>query len=100
MVEKARRSAVGQQPRGATTREWELFVRDGGEDPLRHVGSVSAPTPEIAHEQASKLFGWYAEDVWCCPAEQVHRYSTHSLGPDDEGDRETEGDEEPRSREL
>jgi len=47
---------------------------------MRHVGSVSAPTPEKAHEHASRLFGWFADDVWVCESSEIHRFSTHSLG--------------------
>lgn len=87
MVEKADRSEVGTEPRGDPTREWEVFVRDDGDDPLRHVGSVSAPDAEIAHEQAGRLFAWYAEDLWLCPADEVRRFSTHDLAS--EGETET-----------
>jgi rSAM-partnered protein len=89
MVEKAERSEVGTEPRGDPTREWEVFVREDADDPLRHVGSVSAPDAEIAHEQASRLFAWYAEGLWLCPAEEVHRFSTHDLG-EDAAEEETE----------
>lgn len=79
MVEKPERSRVGDQPRDAVEQEWEVFVRDATEDPLRHVGSISAPTAEFAYEQATKLFAWYATDIWLCPADAVSRYSTHVL---------------------
>jgi rSAM-partnered protein len=79
MVEKQKRFRVGDQPREAVEREWEVFVRDATKKPLRHVGSISAPSAEVAYEQASKLFAWYATDVWLCPADAVSRYSTHTL---------------------
>ena len=82
MVEKARRNEVGDRPRGGDEREWEVFVREDADDPMRHVGSVSAPSPEVAHEQATRLFEWFATDVWICPADETHRFSTHGL--DDE----------------
>jgi rSAM-partnered protein len=84
MVEKPERNLVGEQPRGAVDPEWEVFVRDDETTSLRHVGSVSAPSAEIAHEEATKLFAWYATDVWICPAEEIRRYSTHSLDADAE----------------
>jgi rSAM-partnered protein len=63
MVEKVRRSSVGDHPRGGDQREWEVFVREDEADPMRHVGSVSAPTAKVAHEQATRLFAWFAADV-------------------------------------
>lgn len=98
MVAKAERFLVGEYPRSATEREWELFVREQEADPLRHVGSVTAPTAEIAHEQASKLFGWYATDIWVCPADEMHRFATHDLDADAEPATSDSGDE-PRQRE-
>lgn len=109
MVEKARRSAVESDERGNPTRQWEVFVRTEEGDPMRHVGSVAAASGTEAHEHASRLFGWYAADVWLCPAEEVERYSTRGLaddaadrpdeadGDDDDGDSEADDDgEEPR----
>ncbi|WP_101297995.1 Htur_1727 family rSAM-partnered candidate RiPP [Halegenticoccus soli] len=84
MVEPVTRSRVGDHPRAAVEREWELFVRETECDPLRHVGSVTAPTPEAAYERATKLFAWYADDVWLCPASETHRYSVHALDADAE----------------
>ncbi|MDF9746496.1 Htur_1727 family rSAM-partnered candidate RiPP [Natrinema salsiterrestre] len=106
MVEKARRSAVESDERGNPTRQWEVFVRDAEDDPMRHVGSVAAASGTEAHEHASRLFGWYAADVWLCPADAVERYSTRGLaetaeersdeaaGDDDDGDDDES--EEPR----
>lgn len=82
MVEKAQRSEVGDHPRDDEQREWEIFARKDESSSMRHVGSVSAPSPGIAHEQASRLFAWFATDVWICPADETHRFSTHDL--DDE----------------
>ncbi|MFB6141527.1 MAG: Htur_1727 family rSAM-partnered candidate RiPP [Halosimplex sp.] len=62
-------------PRGDATREWELFVRESAADPLRHAGSVSAPTAETARERAAKLFGWTAETLWLCPADETRRFA-------------------------
>ena len=67
------------QPRCDGMPEWELFVREGVETPLRHVGSVTAPTPEIAHEHVVSLFGKSFRDVWVCKSSDVERFSTYSL---------------------
>ncbi|MFC6723075.1 Htur_1727 family rSAM-partnered candidate RiPP [Halobium palmae] len=79
MVQKPQRYRVGEYPRDAVEREWEVFVRDAEDDPLRHIGSISAPGVDIAYEQATKLFAWYSTDIWLCPADAVARYSTHTL---------------------
>jgi rSAM-partnered protein len=83
MVEKTDRTAESGGPRAADGRRFEVFVREEEADPLRHVGTVAAPTPDVAHEEASKLFARYARDVWVCPAEETHRYSAESLAADD-----------------
>ncbi|MFB6233889.1 MAG: Htur_1727 family rSAM-partnered candidate RiPP [Halopenitus sp.] len=129
MVERPTRTPNGDAPRGDDLAEWEVFVRSDRDDRLRHVGSVSAATPEAAHEHAARLFSWYASDVWICPAAAVHRFSAHELDEsdaredeppnpenaslaDDEypttdegtdvpaGDADADADVEPRVREL
>ncbi|VTT85498.1 Vng1183h [Halorubrum sp. DM2] len=99
MVEKTSRSEDAGGPRSADGRRFEVFVREEESDPLRHVGTVAAPTADVAHEEASKLFAWYARDVWVCPAAEVSRYSAESLadeesdGPADDGsDGSADGD--------
>ncbi|MFB1062848.1 Htur_1727 family rSAM-partnered candidate RiPP [Natrinema sp. H-ect4] len=93
MVENARRSAVPSDERGNPTPQWEVFVRNEPGDPMRHVGSVAAANATEAHEHASRLFGWYAADVWLCPADSVERYSTRGLADAaDERDTATAGD--------
>ncbi|AQL43957.1 rSAM-partnered protein [Halorientalis sp. IM1011] len=82
MVEKPERARVGDAPRDATEREWEVFVREESDGRMRYVGSVTAPDADVAYEQATKLFAWFADDVWLCPAEAVRRYSTHDLDED------------------
>ncbi|TKX73941.1 rSAM-partnered protein [Halorubrum sp. GN11_10-6_MGM] len=82
MVEKTNRSEDASGVRSADGRRFEVFVRDEESDPLRHVGTVAAPTPDAAHEEASKLFAWYARDVWVCPAAEVSRYSAASMADD------------------
>ncbi|TKX81156.1 Htur_1727 family rSAM-partnered candidate RiPP [Halorubrum sp. SD626R] len=105
MVEKTDRTAGPGGPRSADGRRFEVFVREAEADPLRHVGTVAAPTPDAAHEEASELFARYARDVWVCPAEETHRYSAESLAGDDResgdsaaagGDASPGGDAEPR----
>ena len=77
-------------PRGATSREWEVFVRTAVEEPLSHAGSVSAPSAEIAHEQATQLFGHEATALWLCPADETRRFQAADLALDtDAGADET-----------
>ena len=99
MVEKARRDRVEADERGNPTRQWEVFLRDEPDDPLRHVGSVAAGSETEAHEHASRLFGWYAVDVWVCPADEIGRYSTRGLASeaasDDEDEDAGDGDADP-----
>jgi rSAM-partnered protein len=85
------RTRVENAPRSATGREWEVFVREGDDDPLKHVGSVTAATADTAHEHASSLFEWAARDVWLSPADETQRYTTHALGEADEATSEDEG---------
>jgi rSAM-partnered protein len=97
MVEKTDRTEDANGPRSADGRRFEVFVREAESDPLRHVGTVAAPTPDVAHEEASKLFAWYARDVWVCPAAEVSRYSAESLAGDADGpDDEAADADEPR----
>ncbi|WP_280537429.1 Htur_1727 family rSAM-partnered candidate RiPP [Halopenitus sp. POP-27] len=78
-VETATRSAEGS-PRSTTDPRWEVFVREDVDDQMTHVGTIAAPTPDVAHEEAGKLFAWYARDVWVTPAAETYRYSTSTLG--------------------
>jgi len=73
MSERAERVRT-DAPRATTGQEWEVFVREADADPLTHAGSLTAPTREIAREQATQLFGWSATDVWLCPADEVERF--------------------------
>ena len=68
------------EPRGDTTPEWEVFLRADRSESLRHVGSVSAPSAEIAREQATDLFGWTAHTLWVCRAQDVARFTERELG--------------------
>ncbi|WP_144922492.1 Htur_1727 family rSAM-partnered candidate RiPP [Halorubrum salsamenti] len=101
MVEKTDRTGGSNGARSADGRRFEVFVREEEADPLRHVGTVAAPTPDVAHEEASKLFAWYARDVWVCPADETHRYSAESLADggasdDEEPDAGADDSDEPR----
>jgi len=99
MVKKTDRTGDPSGPRSADGRRFEVFVREEAADPLRHVGTVAAPTPDAAHEEASKLFAWYARDVWVCPASETHRYSAESLGEtggETEGAADASAADEPR----
>jgi len=72
-------SVTVDEPRDAVSREWELFVREGPDDALTHAGSVSAPSADIAREQARQLFEWTAEALWLCPADEVERIQTEAV---------------------
>ena len=72
------------ESRSADGRRFEVFVRETAAESLRHVGTVKAPTPEAAHEEAAALFGWTARDIWVCPAESTHRYTTEPLAAYDD----------------
>lgn len=95
MVERPDRGRVESADRG---REWEVFVRSDEPDPMQHVGSVRADTADDAYALASRLFAWYAEAVWLCPAAATHRYTTHELADARTEPPPTAGDE-PRSTE-
>lgn len=71
----AERTRVTDAPRSATGREWEVFVREDSDGPLKHVGSVTAGDADGAHDHASRLFDWAAEAVWVCPADETRRYT-------------------------
>ncbi|WP_435101626.1 Htur_1727 family rSAM-partnered candidate RiPP [Halarchaeum sp. P4] len=68
------RRRIDVESRSATSEEWEVFVRETTEGPLQHVGSVTAPNADVAHEQASMLFGDDLADVWVVPATAVVRF--------------------------
>jgi rSAM-partnered protein len=75
-----RRLSRVDAPRSDGEREWEVFVRESTDEPLRHVGSVTAPTVETAREVAAPLFEHAAAAMWLCPAEEVGRYAERTLG--------------------
>lgn len=75
-----RRLSRIDEPRSDGEREWEVFVRESRSEPLRHAGSVTAPTEETAREVAGPLFDHAAEAIWLCPADEVARYAERALG--------------------
>lgn len=81
------RSATGpgwtvvETPRADDEPEWELFLRESATEPLRHAGSITAPSAEVAHERATGLFPG-ATTLWCCPSEAVARFTERDLGDD------------------
>lgn len=93
-------------PRADETREWEVFVREAPEEPLCHVGSVTAPSAVVAHEAAGTLFDHTVETLWCAPTDEVARFTSRNLGseyadetPTDEAPA-AEGPEEPDDAET
>ncbi len=81
------------EPRSDETPEWEVFLREDPAEPLRHAGSVSAPTESVAYDHVSSLFGWAADAVWVCPAGEVARFTDRTLGSAAGGDGEGVGAE-------
>lgn len=79
MVEKTRRGLVTDV---SATRdgEWEVLVRPDGEDDVRRVGSVVADDASAAHELATRLYAWYAPEVWVVPAAAVVRFHEDAAG--------------------
>ncbi|MFC7137922.1 Htur_1727 family rSAM-partnered candidate RiPP [Halobaculum litoreum] len=65
--------------RADDTPEWEVFLRESPCEPLRHAGSVTAPTAEVAHEQATTLFPG-AGTLWLCRSDRVARFADRDLG--------------------
>jgi rSAM-partnered protein len=86
--DRTRETGAGDSPdrrrvsaaRADESREWEVFVREDPEEPLRHAGSVTAPSAEVAHEAAGTLFDRTAETIWCAPTDEVARFTTRELG--------------------
>lgn len=77
---------------------WEVFQRDDDDGrPMRYVGRVRATSASAAHQQASRLFAWYAPEVWVCPTAALTRFST--AGDGDEPATPPSGDE-PRTIEF
>lgn len=99
MVEPVERRRIDDGDRAPHGREWEVFVRSDGADSMRHVGSVRANDPDGAHELASRLFAWHAEDVWICPSATVTRYTTHTLAENAPTAERPTDTGEPRNRE-
>ncbi|QLC35339.1 rSAM-partnered protein (plasmid) [Halarchaeum sp. CBA1220] len=73
-MDETDRRRIDARSRSATSGEWEVFVRETTEAALQHVGSVTAPNADVAHEQATRLFGAELADVWVAPATAVTRF--------------------------
>ncbi|WP_256562668.1 hypothetical protein [Halomarina pelagica] len=68
-----------------------MFVREREADTLHHVGSVSASTAQIAYEETTKLFAWYAKDI-CRGASRLRTLTVHDdpFAPDPQISPKTE----------
>ncbi|WP_134670337.1 Htur_1727 family rSAM-partnered candidate RiPP [Halorussus marinus] len=97
MVEKARRAKVGPA-RADPDRTWEVFARDEAGDDPRYVGRVRAGDADAAHAEASRLFCWYAAEVWVVPSAAIRTYAVDAAGESESALPET-GDE-GRTHEL
>lgn len=69
--------------------EWEVFLRESAAAPLRHAGSVTAPSSDVAHEQASTLFP-DASTLWLARSDRVARFSERDLGAEYESTTATD----------
>ncbi|QZP39655.1 Htur_1727 family rSAM-partnered candidate RiPP [Halobaculum magnesiiphilum] len=78
MADTDRRTRV-DAARADDAPEWEVFHRESPADPLRHVGSVTAASSDVAHEQASTLFP-DASTLWLTRSDRVARFSDRDLG--------------------
>ncbi|POG55011.1 Htur_1727 family rSAM-partnered candidate RiPP [Haloferax marisrubri] len=74
-----------RRPRIDGSRQWEVFYRDASAEPMRHVGSVSAPSEDLATEQARTLFGDGDADLWLAPADEFLRLGGNDLAAKGEG---------------
>ncbi|WP_187367321.1 Htur_1727 family rSAM-partnered candidate RiPP [Haloferax sp. KTX1] len=74
-----------RRPRIDGSRQWEVFYRDVPTEPMRHVGSVSAPSEDLATEQARTLFGDGDADLWLAPADEFLRLGGNDLAAKGEG---------------
>ncbi|WP_424008534.1 Htur_1727 family rSAM-partnered candidate RiPP [Haloferax denitrificans] len=75
-----------RRPRIDGTRQWEVFYRDAPTEPMRHVGSVTAPSEDLATEQARTLFGGDGDaDLWLAPADEFLRLGGNDLAAKGEG---------------
>ncbi|AFK18844.1 rSAM-partnered protein [Haloferax mediterranei ATCC 33500] len=61
------------------SRQWEVLFREDSTEPMRHVGSVTAPSGDLAVEQARTLFGDDEGAIWLCPADEMLRLGGNDL---------------------
>lgn len=80
-----------EEPRADEVPEWEVFLRESACEPLRHAGSVTAPSADVAHEQASTLFP-DAGTLWLCRSDRVARFAQRDLGASYDSPTGTEDD--------
>ncbi|WP_115862884.1 Htur_1727 family rSAM-partnered candidate RiPP [Halorussus litoreus] len=85
MVEKPRRAEVEERRPDAET-AWEVFARNEDGDPVRYVGEVRAENAEDAHAEATRLFCWYAHELWVCPSDEIRRFSADAASSEDDGE--------------
>jgi len=50
------------------------------------VGEVRAETAEDVHAEATRLFCWYAHELWICPSDAVRRFSADAAPSEDDGE--------------
>ncbi|UIP01418.1 Htur_1727 family rSAM-partnered candidate RiPP (plasmid) [Halobaculum sp. CBA1158] len=91
MTDSDRRESVAQA-RADDSPEWEVFLRESSAEPLRHAGSVTAPSTDVAREQASALFP-EASTLWLARSDRVARFTERDLGAEYDGDG-AEGDDD------
>ncbi|WP_435101395.1 Htur_1727 family rSAM-partnered candidate RiPP [Halarchaeum sp. P4] len=91
MVEKPTRYRVSEP--ADCDDEWHVFTRESEGDPPRHVGTLVADDPDDAHETATRLFAWYAEEVWVCRTADLHRYAATPRGDESPSTPEVGGEE-------
>ncbi|KTG13534.1 Htur_1727 family rSAM-partnered candidate RiPP [Haloferax profundi] len=81
------------KPRIDGSRQWEVFFRETDAEPMRHVGSVTAPSIDLATEQARTLFDFAASALWLCPADEVRRLGGNDLAA--KGREDSAGETDP-----
>ena len=90
MADSDQRTPV-RQPRADDVPEWEVFLRESSGDALRHAGSVTAPSADVAHEQASTLFTGVST-LWLARSDRVARFTERGLSAEYEPTAAAAGD--------
>lgn len=62
---------------------WEVFYQPPGGKPHEHAGSVHAPDPEMALQNARDTFTRRGEavNIWVVPAESIVASTPEDMGP-------------------